>query len=199
MGLSIFVPSRHSLRITLLLVSLAFTQTHGFSLIDVKAAKIPADIDGIRECRQTSVTNKAAPLLDSQKSFLNANNAINNSKEVVCIIAKEKLYPWRVLGTADVRINAESNKAYINNVYVRGEARNKGIGRMLMIGAEEQVRRRRSSSGSELSLEVETQNGAAVSLYRRCGYDTPGIHSFASFVGENAGVNLSIIMTKNLE
>jgi GNAT superfamily N-acetyltransferase len=174
--------------------------TNNVQLMEVAPARVPADLDRIRECRQSAMDRtKNGPLLDMERRFLNAD-AISE-KEVQCIVAREKLYPWRVLGTADVRFS-NSGDAFVNNVYVREEARGQGLGKNLMRGVEELVRTTKdptaADAGLELSLSVYTCNRVAMSLYRRCGYETSGVHSVVSTLGESAGLNLMVTMKKDL-
>jgi ribosomal protein S18 acetylase RimI-like enzyme len=132
--------------------------------IDVYPARIPEDLKAIQECRQTSFA-PGQPMLNSDRSFLNADAA--SKKSAVCLIAKENVYPWRVIGSADIRLNANSGEAFINNVFVRTEARGKGLGKRLMNGAQEYAQA--SGDVNKLSLDVSTKNTAAINLYRRLG------------------------------
>jgi ribosomal protein S18 acetylase RimI-like enzyme len=184
-------------------------------LMEVKPASVPADLDGIRECRQSALMDDLANYgpLHSERRFFNADAVAE--KKVQCIITREKLPPWRVLGTADVRFS-NSGDAYVNNVYVRKEFQGQGIGKTLMRGVEELVRRTRTATTKiktkdhptaaadagpvviELSLSVYTRNRAAMNLYRRCGYETRGIHSMVFTLSESTGLNLMVVMKKEL-
>jgi ribosomal protein S18 acetylase RimI-like enzyme len=171
--------------------------TNNVHLIEVTSARVPADLDGIRECRQSAMDpTKNSPLLDMERRFLNADAV--SEKKVQCIIAREKLYPWRVLGTADVRFR-NSGDAFVNNVYVRNEVRGQGLGKNLMRGVEELVRTTKDpTADAGLELSVYTSNRAAVNLYRGCGYETRGVQSVVSILGESAGLNLMVTMKKHL-
>jgi GNAT superfamily N-acetyltransferase len=175
--------------------------TNNVQLMEVTPARVPADLDGIRECRQSAMdSTKSGPLLDMERRFLNADAVAE--KKVQCIVAREKLYPWRVLGSADVRFS-NSGDALVQNVYVREESRGQGLGKTLMRGVEELVRTTKdpttaSDAGLELSLSVYTRNRVAMNLYRRCGYEARGVHSVVSTVGESAGLNLMVTMKKDL-
>ena len=165
--------------------------------MEVTPARVPADLDGIRECRQSAMDpTKKISLLDSERRFLNADAV--SEKKVQCIIAREKLYPWRVLGTADVRFS-NSGDAIVNNVYVRNDFRGQGLGKNLMRGVEELVRTTKDlTADAGIELSVYTGNRAAVNLYRRCGYETRGVQSVVFTLGESADLNLMVTMKKDL-
>jgi ribosomal protein S18 acetylase RimI-like enzyme len=180
--------------------------THGYSFmsivspltdktksIKVYPARIPEDLKAIQECRQTSFV-PGQRMLESDRSFLNADSA--SKKAVVCLVAKESVYPWRVLGSADIRVNTQSREAAINNVFVRPEARGKGLGRRLMNEAQEYAQA--TGGVNKLSLDVSTQNTAAFNLYRQLGFSAPGIHALVSALGESFGLNLQVTMTKKI-
>jgi ribosomal protein S18 acetylase RimI-like enzyme len=57
----------------------------------------------------------------------------------------------------------------VENVYVAADWRGRGIGRALLLAAEDRLR---GIGCSHLLLEVSTVNEAAVGLYRRMGYRT---------------------------
>lgn len=161
--------------------------------IDISPARIPLDLSSIRECRQ-SCRNERKPGQRISPRFLNADAV--SEPTVICILAREKLFPWRILGTADVRVNNNTGIAHVTNVYVREEARGNGLGKRLMNGIDELVVANETIRIGAMSLDVNTQNLAAISLYRRCGYSTPGIHSAVSLVGKYTGLDLQISMKK---
>jgi ribosomal protein S18 acetylase RimI-like enzyme len=156
-------------------------------MVEITIADIPTDLPRIRECRKYAFPEQR-PLMRWEQSFVNADAAEKGGP--VIVVVKERVFPWRVLGTADVRIR-EDNTAYITNVFVRPDQRGLGIGKKLMAGVEEIV-----VNVSEVSLEVTTQNTAAVKLYRRCGYSTPGIHRLVTAFSNVVGLNLLVRMTK---
>ena len=183
--------------ITLLNVSEAFSLVkilspiiESSSLIEIRPANLPKDLEGIKECRRCAFDAKRTSLRASERSFMEAV-AASTKTNVVCLVAKEKLFPWRVLGTADVKVNEQSGDFFINNVFVRPEARGQGLGKKMMMGAEEFV-----ATGETVSLEVYTQNKVAYNLYRRIGYKTPGIHRVVSALSESTGLNLQVKMVK---
>jgi ribosomal protein S18 acetylase RimI-like enzyme len=158
------------------------------TLISITVANIPADLPRIRECRKTAFADKSL-LLRSEQSFVNADAAATG--RVLCILATEE-GAGNVLGTADVRLRKD--ELYVNNVFVLPTARGFGIGTKLMNGVEDLVANK--SQSQLFSLAVETQNTAAVELYRRCGYTTPGIHAAVAAISNVLGVNLLVTMTK---
>lgn len=154
------------------------------SPVRVSSADIPRDLAKIRECRSTE-TPVDRPLLNAQRGFLNADAVA--SKAVTCLIVQELWFPFRVLGTADVRLR--SNGAYVNNVMIRREARGRGLGELLMTSVEGLV-----DANQVIELEVDTSNKVALSLYRKLGYRPPGIHAVSCFLGESLGLPLKILL-----
>jgi len=71
-----------------------------------------------------------------------------------------------------------------------------GLGRQMMEFVEDLAR---SKPGIErLELSVDTNNVVAVSLYEKCGFGIPGIHSVVNSIGKASGMPLQISMTKRL-
>jgi len=181
----------HGLSFTKLLSS---TTSKNNAWITIVPALIPDDLISIQECRNSFTTETRNSFKQRiSPRFLNADAL--SQQNVVCILARERLYPWRVLGTADLKWNDNTGIGYVMNVYVREEARGKGVGKRIMKGVEDYASDRRTEA---VRLEVDTQNMAAVSLYRQCGYTTPGIHSITSLLGQLTGLNLRISMTKKI-
>ena len=165
------------------------------NLIEVVPARVPQDLDQIRSCRATAFAERKN-LLPAMKSFVNADAVVKNDK-VTCLVARERLYPKRILGTADVRKKPSGYE--VSNVFVRKDSRGSGLGKRLMGGVEELLAPAVAESGQvEVSLDVDTSNVRAVSLYRQCGYDTPSIHSFFSKIGESTGLGFQVLMTKQI-
>jgi ribosomal protein S18 acetylase RimI-like enzyme len=194
-----------------LLVALCLASpTHAFSLstlfspltdatkrVTLGPAKIPEDLDAIRECRKSAQFDRvgsASSLLDSELSFLNADAA--RSRNVVCFLARESIPPFRVVGSADIKTRRKTGEVIICNVFVKPELRSKGLGRKIMQGAEAFVASR--GDAKEICLDVYVQNTAAIKLYRQLGYKTPSMHSVTSFLGSSTGLNLQVRMTKEL-
>jgi ribosomal protein S18 acetylase RimI-like enzyme len=163
------------------------------ALIEIRPARIPEDLKGIRECRQ-SVVQKPGQFRTSPR-FLNAD-ALTKNSAVVCILARQRLYPWRVLGTADVRVNTKKRTGFVTNVYVREEERGKGLGTRLITGVEDFLGD--FDSVDSVSLNVNVKNVAAMSLYRRCGYVIPGIDYAVAEIGKATGLSLLVSMRKDL-
>jgi GNAT superfamily N-acetyltransferase len=165
--------------------------------IEIRPARIPEDLQGIRECRKSLLLQKPGQQFRRiSPRFLNAVTiATNNSPSVVCILAKERLYPWRVLGTVDVRISTKKRTGFVMNVFVREEERGKGLGTRLIKGVEDECF---LGDLKSVSLNVNLKNVAAISLYRRCGYIIPGIDHVVALIGNVTGLNLLISMRKDL-
>lgn len=199
------------MRSFLLLLAVAGASVEGFSfwlsprsssrvkladntLLEIAPAKLPNDLEGIRECRWSSMaSNQEATIWE--RNFCNADAAA--SKKVQCVVAKD-VRSGRVLATADVKIRQFKKSAYISNVFVREDARGRGMGKELLKGVEDLVRAQQEKDGFSLSLDVHTRNQAALRLYRSCGYTPPGVHSIMSVVGESAGLNVLVNMKKAL-
>mmetsp|Transcript_318 Transcript_318/g.526 ORF Transcript_318/g.526 Transcript_318/m.526 type:complete len:211 (+) Transcript_318:180-812(+) len=160
--------------------------------VDIRPAKLPEDLEGIRECRLSDeeIASSASFINDA---FLNAKAMTTG--ESVGIIAKEKSRPYRVLGTIELSLYEKSNKALIRNVYVREDARGMGLGNQLMEAAEDMVK---TEQLGKVVLDVDTNNIPAVSMYRKLGYDTPGIHMAMSSLGKVPGLNIRIRMAKTI-
>lgn len=160
------------------------------ALVDIRLARIPQDLEGICECRNSDpeIVKAALP------KFLTAESLSTGAS--IGIVAKERLYPFRVLGCIDVQFRRKSGRALVQNVYVQNEARGLGLGRRMMDFVEELARKQPEME--RLELYVDTNNIVAVSLYEKCGFDTPGIHSAVNSLGRTAGVSLQIAMAKSL-
>eukprot|EP00978_Attheya_sp_CCMP212_P010036 scaffold24032_cov49-Attheya_sp.AAC.6 len=196
-------------------------------LVTVRVARLPEDLKQIQACRRTAVygddcdsttntntntnanTNNEKGLLDSQRSFLNADQIQTKNGSYQCLIAVEE-ETNRVVGTADLNIR----RGLVNNVYVQDRIRGRGIGTRLMQGVECELIYQRSKKDSStnhqnnddnnnqkpttLRLTVETTNAPAVALYKRLGFQTPGVHALTAAISSATGLTLLIEMTKQL-
>lgn len=159
------------------------------ALVDIRLARIPQDLAAIRECRASDPEIVASAL----PRFLAAESL--SSGLAVGIIATERLYPFRVLGCTDIRFSVKSKRALVQNVYVRNEARGLGLGKRMVLFVEQLAR----AKGVEtLELSVDTNNIVAVSLYEKCGFGAPGIHSAVNAIGRSSGMSLQVSMAKSL-
>ena len=122
------------------------------SPIQVGRARLPQDLDGIRECRAAAFDAKQA-LRHSQRSFVNAT-AVAEGRSI-CLLAREEQSSGRVLGTADVKFRAADSSMSIHNVFVRPDARGRGIGKRLLQGIEKTAA---DKGARRLKLEVSTSN-----------------------------------------
>jgi ribosomal protein S18 acetylase RimI-like enzyme len=75
----------------------------------------------------------------------------------------------------------ERHKGHIYGVYVTSTQRRKGVGRALLFAVLE--RAKRDSSLEQILLAVATGQGAAMQLYRACGFETYGTEPHALKVG----------------
>jgi len=157
------------------------------SNIQVRIAKLPTDLNDIRDCRKSAYANKAINL-PAAKSFCNADQIVR--KGYVCVIAAATDQRSRgngaVLGTADLN----TRTGVVNNVYVRDEARQCGLGRAMMQTVEECYAQgeegtrgdnyndnNNNAKKKKLKLTVMSNNIPAVTLYKSLGYVAPGIYS----------------------
>ena len=159
------------------------------ALVEVVPAVLPRDVPAIQDCRQEAFAGKKT-LLQSERSFIEASAVLRNPEQTRCLVARERLFPFRILGTLDIR--QRSSDAYINNVFVRSECRGLGLAGRLMEFAES------NSNRNEVSLVVSTTNVPAITVYRRCGYGIPGIHSLVYALSQSTGADLQIKMNKKM-
>jgi ribosomal protein S18 acetylase RimI-like enzyme len=94
-----------------------------------------------------------------------------------------------VIGTADLN----TKQCIVNNVYVREEARKRGIGRLLMEAVEEAVEK-----PATLKLTVYSSNTPAYSLYQKLGFTSPGIYGGLSALSAATSFNFLLEMEKKL-
>ncbi len=62
-------------------------------------------------------------------------------------------------------------ECYVDNIAVFPEHRRRGVGKALLLGLEEEAKRRR---GEFLSLEVRASNRGAIALYQTMGFQEAG-------------------------
>ena len=172
----------------------------------VAPANLPTDLPKIQSCRitafvdQKKLTNEKEPKLRrSQLSFINADAAVKGDS--ICVVAQERFPPFSILGTADVSSKPKLDGTYlIQNVFVLPEARGRGLAKRLVEGVEQLVLQK-ARSGDEpviISLNVETSNTPAVSLYQKCDYEATGVDSAVLGVGRTTGFPLLVSMVKEL-
>ena len=147
-------------------------------------ASLPADLPSIQECRRTAFEGKSVNL-SSQRSFCDADQILK--PDYVCIIAKAGK---TVLGTADLNTRTK----VVNNVYVREEARNQGIAKLMMEAVEREVER-----PTTLKLDVMSKNTPAVSLYKKLGFQAPGVYGGLDALSGITPLNFLMEMEKKLD
>lgn len=130
-------------------------------LLDVLTAEIRpmevSDIDGIAEIEKECFSapwsrNGISDELDNEKAHFLAAVCDN-----------------RVLGY--IGVHEVCGEAYIDNIAVRSEYRQLGLGEKLLIAAQEGAFSRKCEF---ISLEVRKSNSAALSLYEKLGYEKVG-------------------------
>lgn len=151
---------------------------------EIRTANLPADLPAIQDCRASAFAGKPVNL-SSQKSFCNADQILK--KDYICVIAKAR--DGTVLGTADLNTSTK----VVNNVYVREEARKQGIARLMMEAVEEAL-----GEGSTLKLTVMSKNTPAVTLYKRLGFQAPGIYGGLDALSSATPFNFLMEMEKKL-
>ncbi|KAL7464403.1 hypothetical protein ACHAXS_004739 [Conticribra weissflogii] len=175
-----------------LLISVAFFSVPSFSLIstqttpEIRIAVLPDDLPDIQDCRRSAYKDKKV-LLNSAISFCNADQI--QREGYLCVIARERTSPYRVIGTADLNTRTK----VVNNVYVREEFRKQGIGRLLMEGVEDTLEK-----PTTLKLTVYSSNTPAVNLYKALGFTTPGIYGGLSALSSAISFNFLLEMEKEL-
>ncbi|KAL7554785.1 hypothetical protein ACHAWF_018324 [Thalassiosira exigua] len=151
---------------SLILAALSWTSLSLVSsaqvLTEIRKANLPADLPSIQDCRRSAFAGKPCNL-SSQKSFCNADQILKEG--YICVIATAS--DGSVLGTADLNTRTK----VVNNVYVRAEARKQGIANLMMEAVENEL-----EAGSVLKLTVMSKNTPAVSLYKKLGFQTPGVY-----------------------
>ncbi|KAL7499505.1 hypothetical protein ACHAWT_008112 [Skeletonema menzelii] len=144
---------------------LSFSST-ATSAATIRIADIPKDLSAIQECRRSAHAGKdVSMLLSAAKSFCNADQV--QKPGYICVIAQAK--DGTVLGTADLNTRSK----IVNNVYVREEARKQGLAQLMMEAVEESLSDKRPTT---LKLTVMSKNIPAISLYKKLGFQAPGIY-----------------------
>lgn len=132
----------------------------------IRTAVLPDDLSAIQECRRSAHPGKdVSTLLSAAQSFCNADQIQKDG--YVCIIAQAK--DGMVLGTADLNTRTK----VVNNVYVREEARKQGLAQLMMEKVEESL-----DKPTTLKLTVMSKNIPAISLYKKLGFEAPGVYGF---------------------
>ncbi len=177
----------HTIIVTILLLS-SFQLSSSLSTIpQIRIASLPADLPAIQDCRRSAYPDRSVDeLLSAAQSFCNADQA--QKENYVCIIAQDAKSK-SVLGTAD--LNTKTN--VVNNVYVREEARKRGIAKLMMDAFEGAL-----DKPSTLKLTVMSKNVPAVSLYRKLGFEAPGIYGGLDALSSVTPFNFLMEMEKKL-
>lgn len=202
------------------------TTLAGSSNIQVRLAKLPTDLNDIRDCRASAYANKSINL-PAAKSFCNADQIMRDG--YICVIAiggstvqqgkSSNAGGGGVLGTADLN----TRTGVVNNVYVRNEARQCGLGRAMMLTVEEYyANNNNSKEGGEtargdesnnnnknknnnakkkkkLKLTVMSNNIPAVTLYKSLGYVAPGIYGVLDTLTIMTGGTLDFLIQMEKE
>ena len=144
---------------------LSFSST-ATSAATIRIADIPKDLSAIQECRRSAHAGKdVSTLLSAAKSFCNADQV--QKPGYICVIAQAK--DGTVLGTADLNTRSK----IVNNVYVREEARKQGLAQLMMEAVEDSLSDKRPTT---LKLTVMSKNIPAISLYKKLGFQAPGVY-----------------------
>jgi len=170
--------------------------------IVVTPADLPNDLEGIRACRiQAFVDEEGVEpknMLNAQRNFISAKNAMTGRS--LCLVAKERFYPYRILGTLDLR-SQSNGSLLIQNVFVSPKARGQGLATRL-VQEVERIAVESSDDKSEkrrrITLSVDTKNRPAVTLYQKCGYETRGINAMVRVLSRFTGIRMVMEMKKDL-
>lgn len=166
--------------------------------ITVSLAKLPEDLPGIRDCRSTVDFANQTKLLASQRSFLNATALMDPKLNAICLVAKNA--QGVVVGTTDCRVGM--SEVVVNNVLVRPDQRGQGIGEKMMVGVETLVLptvAANTAAATKLTLNVYTNNVAAVRLYEKCGFEISDPANAAVFgLSKLTGAALQVSMSKKV-
>mmetsp|Transcript_31923 Transcript_31923/g.57737 ORF Transcript_31923/g.57737 Transcript_31923/m.57737 type:complete len:187 (-) Transcript_31923:137-697(-) len=155
----------------------------------ISIATLPTDLPAIQDCRRSAYGDKPDnKLLSAAKSFCNADQI--QKEGYICIIAKNNKSV--VVGTAD--LNTRTN--IVNNVYVRKEARQQGIARLMM---EAVVEYAIMDKPSNLKLTVMSKNIAAVSLYKKMGFQALGVYGGLDALSSVTPLDFLMEMEKKLD
>lgn len=152
---------------------------------EIRIAKLPADLTAIQDCRRSAYAGKSVNL-PAAKSFCNADQI--QKEGYICIIARNKK-DGSVLGTADL----STKYNVVNNVYVREEARKRGIARLMMEAVEDAMEK-----PSTLKLTVMSKNVPAVSLYKSMGFEAPGVYGGLDALSSVTPLNFLMEMEKKM-
>ncbi|KAL3807414.1 hypothetical protein ACHAXA_009476 [Cyclostephanos tholiformis] len=178
--------------------STSTSTTRGPDDVAVRIASVPIDLPLIRDCRRSAYAGKSVNL-PAARSFCEADQITREG--YVCVVAAESRSGGRVLGTADLN----TKTGVVNNVYVRDEARKRGIARSMMMALEDYYvgmmndgndgngRRRR-----KLALTVMSKNLPAVNLYKGLGYKAPGVYGGLDAISTMSPLNFLIEMEKEI-
>lgn len=164
-------------------------------VITVELARIPEDLPGIRDCRSTVDFANQKNLLASQKSFLDATALTDPKVNAICVVARNQ--EGTIVGTTDCRVGRSA--VVVNNVLVRPDQRGQGIGEKMMLeGVEKLVLPK--VTATKLTLDVYTNNKAAVRLYEKCGFDVSDPANAAVFgLSKLTGASLQVAMSKRID
>ncbi len=181
--------------------------------IEVRIADVASDLSAIRDCRRSAYEGKPANL-PAAKSFCDADQITRDG--YVCVVATaaaegeggEKAAVV-VVGTADLN----TRTGVVNNVYVREEARKRGIARSMMAAVEDYYYARwtageggdddddgkkKGRRRKKLSLTVMSKNLPAVGLYKSLGYAAPGVYGGLDALSSMSPLNFLIEMEKEI-
>jgi ribosomal protein S18 acetylase RimI-like enzyme len=169
---------------------------------------VASDLSAISDCRRSAYGGKPANLLPAAKSFCDADQITRDG--YVCVVATaaaegeggEKAAVV-VVGTADLN----TRTGVVNNVYVREEARKRGIARSMMVAVEDYYARwtgegndrgGKKKGRRKLSLTVMSKNLPAVGLYKGMGYAAPGVYGGLDALSSMSPLNFLIEMEKEI-
>ncbi len=159
-------------------------------------------LQNLQDCRRTAFQADKQNWLDSERDFWKAQSVIDGKH--LCAVA---VMDGKVVGSADLALRSSMKTNVVMNVFVQPDQRGKGIGKQLMIeGVHELLAPKlpkenlqKDKKEAIISLDVYTQNKAAIKLYEKLGY-TPSspMHSGTLAMANTLGANLVVTMSKNV-
>jgi len=167
------------------------------------------EIAALQECRRTAFGTDKQKWLDSERNFCAAQSVLDQ-KNLCAVAYLLEENSGELVGSADLQPEQSGANAILN-VFVRPDQRGKGIGRKLMVegiervlvpllkGPNVKIDKASNAESVVLSLNVYTQNTAAVELYLKLGYEPSSpIHAGVLGLANAFKSNLLVSMSKTI-
>ena len=142
------------------------TPAHLAGIAALLVATFSPELDGVE--RASRLAEDATALRHRLADNLLLVATPDDSEDVVGCV---EVYTPAYLSRVAPDVEASKLRPYVASLCVQPEHRGRGIGRALVEAAVDEAR----PLASELHLQVEMRNSAALALYKRCGFKTIGI------------------------